>query len=444
MYDASRIESLGKPVAAIVNEEFLNDARSAASIKGVPALRLVHEKIAPDEKSMAKIEPRTIDVMDNIIAALTGALTAEELVPTMEEERPARIVFRGDLQEVNQFFYRRGWGDGLPIYPSTEEAVAEMLTGTDLPAEHVVAKIIPRLGKATVEKIAINAVMAGALPTHMPVLIAAVQAIVDPEAYFGLFEVSTCSFAPFLVVNGPIRRELNINCSSGTLSPGDIANSAIGRALSLIIKNVGGARKGVEDMGAHGNPGKHGMVVAENEEASPWEPLHVEQGLSGDDSAVSLVFSRGYYALPAYGTEPQDILQTVIYNVPPDRPGTLCVLMNRTYAEIMAEAGWTKQDVKEFIAEHTRSPLYQYNAIFAERDPKARYPLKAMDSIGLFTSPQDITICVSGGPGNFLGLTLTGHSWKRPRPVTRKVETPKNWEQVVRKYQNLVPRYARY
>src|SRR3990172_6493731 len=149
-----------------------------------------------------------------------------------------------------------------------------MMTGTDLPADHVVAKVIPRLGKATVDKIAINAVMAGALPTHMPLLITAVQMLADQKTRFDTFEVSTGSWAPFWVVNGPVRKDININCSSGALSPGDIANAAVGRAVGMMVKNIGGARKGVEDMGVLGNPAKWSMVLGENEEKDPWEPLH--------------------------------------------------------------------------------------------------------------------------------------------------------------------------
>ena len=165
-----------------------------------------------------------------------------------------------------------------------------MLQGTDLPPDHVVGKIIPRLGKATVEKIAINAVMAGALPTYMPLLIAGVEALLDPESAFDTFGVSTGSWAPFWIVNGPIRHDLQINSGYGALSPGNVANAAIGRALGLIIKNIGGIRKGVEDMGVLGNPGKYTLVIAENEEGSPWEPLHVERGFNAQDSTVTLFF----------------------------------------------------------------------------------------------------------------------------------------------------------
>jgi len=127
----------------------------------------------------------------------------------------------------------------------------------DAAADYVVGKMIPRLGKATVEKIAVNAVMAGALPTAMPLLIAGVEALLDPESGFGVFEVSTGSWAPFYVINGPIRAQLRINGSTGALSPGDLANATIGRAMGLIVKNLGGARKGVEDMGVLGNPAKY-------------------------------------------------------------------------------------------------------------------------------------------------------------------------------------------
>ena len=149
--------------------------------------------------------------------------------------------------------------------------------------------MVPRLGKATVEKIAINAVMAGALPTYMPVLIASVQALWTPDGT-PCATVSTGSWAPFWIINGPIRKDLHINSGSGALSPGDMANATIGRAMGLITKNIGGIRKGIEDMGFLGNPGKYSMVMAENEEESPWEPLHVEQGFKKEDSAITVFF----------------------------------------------------------------------------------------------------------------------------------------------------------
>jgi len=278
--------------------------------------------------------------MENIIAALTRPLSAEEKSPKPQLTKLPRIAFTGSYEEVNRLFYKKGWTDGLPIAPPTESAVAAMMTGTDLPADHVVAKLIPRLGKATIEKIAINAVMAGALPTHMPILLAAVQAMMDPQSRFDTFGVSTGSWAPCLIVNGPIRNEIHINGSSGAMSPGDIANAAIGRAIGLIAKNIGGSRKGVEDMGVFGNPGKYTLVLGEYEEESPWEPLHVERGFKKDDSTVTLFLPNTYIQTIPRDTNEKGFVETYASL----NPGSMSILLVvPSHAKVLAAEGWTKK-----------------------------------------------------------------------------------------------------
>ncbi|MEJ2111776.1 MAG: hypothetical protein P8Z37_18075, partial [Acidobacteriota bacterium] len=273
----------------------------------MPGVRALGTTIACESTVAEDIKEGIDTSLDDIIAALTEPLTEEEKNPQIEKEEQPRIVFTGTSREFNEFFYRKGWGDGLPLVPPTEEAVAEMLTGTDLPPDHVVTKLIPRMGKATVEKIAVNAVMGGALPTHMPVLLAAVDALSDPQTRFDTFEVSTGSWAPLLVINGPIRNDININCSSGMMSPGDIANAAIGRSLGLIVKNIGGARKGREDMGTLGDAMKYSLVIGENEENSPWEPLHVGFGYDKSDSTVTVMFPNNYNQTIPAQTTPEGI-----------------------------------------------------------------------------------------------------------------------------------------
>ncbi|MEJ2109736.1 MAG: hypothetical protein P8Z37_07470 [Acidobacteriota bacterium] len=295
----------------LANHGFVADAQSAASSKGMPGIRIVGESVACESTVKSEIEVGIEAAMKDVIDGLTKPLTREEKSPTQQTGKTPRVAFKGNLQEVNQFYYRKGWTDGLPIIPPTEEAVAEMLTGTDLPPDHIVAEIIPRKGKATIEKIAINAVMAGALPTHMPVLIATVQALDDPKTRFDTFEVSTGSWAPFLAINGPVRRDIDVNCSSGALSPGDIANAAIGRAVGLIVKNIGGARKAIEDMGVIGNPGKYSLVIGEHEEESPWEPLSVERGFDKDDSTVTVFFPNTFIQAVPIGTDAKGILDTL-------------------------------------------------------------------------------------------------------------------------------------
>jgi hypothetical protein len=279
---------MNKPAAIICHKGFAKDAQSAASSKGMPGIRLVLESITPTRGTIEEIHAEvTSTIANEVVIALTKPLSPEEQSPpSMEKEKLSKIVFKGNLKEVNRFFYNRGWTDGLPVIPPTEEEIAEMLTGTDLSADYVLGELPPRMGKATIEKVAINAVMAGALPTYMPALIAGVEALLDPLAHGQGWAVSTGSWAPFWIINGPIRNDLRINCSTGALSPGNQANATIGRAMALLTKNIRGTRPGIEDMGTLGNPMKYSMVVAENEEESPWEPLSID-----GDSARQIVLS---------------------------------------------------------------------------------------------------------------------------------------------------------
>jgi hypothetical protein len=411
----------------LANNGFTNDAHSAASSKGMPGIRIIGESVACESTVISEIEEGVAAAMKDVIEGLTRPLSPEEKSPIQKTGKTARIAFKGSLKEVNQFFYRKGWGDGLPIIPPTEEAVAEMLMGTDLPPDHIVAKIIPRKGKATVEKIAINAVMAGALPTHMPVLIATVEALADPKTRFDTFEVSTGSWAPSLTINGPIRRDIHINCSSGSLSPGDIANSAIGRAVGLIVKNIGGARKAIEDMGVIGNPGKYSLVIGEDEEGSPWEPLSLERGFTKEDNTVTVFFPNTFIQTVPGGTDAKGILDTLV------SMGTTSmssVILIPSWAKVLAGEGYTKQDVKDYIAAHRKT-------VEIPGFPNTANPVK-MDT-------ENLMILVAGGPGSFIGLLKSvGPGFFNNALVTKKIELPKNWDRLVAKYSNLKPIYERY
>ncbi|HJX12612.1 MAG: hypothetical protein A2W25_15670 [candidate division Zixibacteria bacterium RBG_16_53_22] len=444
MYDAVYVEQLNKPAVALVNENFMYDARSAASSKGLPTVRVLASAVPCECINEQIVEPIIDSMMDDIIKGLTKPLSPQEESPEQPKvEETPRIIFKGNLQEINRFFYKRGWADGLPIIPPTEEAVKEMLTGTDLPADHILGKIVPRRGKATVEKVAINAVMAGALPTYMPVLIAGVEALLDPESFFHVWGVSTGSWAPFWIFNGPIRKDLNINYSSGTLSPGNIANATIGRSMALIIKNIGGARPGIEDMGVLGNTGKYSMVMAENEEANPWGPLHVENGLHKDDSAVSLIFPNS--SVPVFpGTDYDGLLNSMIHSV--TRRGLTCIVLNPAHAKTLFENGWTKEEIITYITQFARVPAYRnpsYHKAALIKIPKAYRVLNEMESSPVIENPAWIRIIVAGGPGNFIGI-YAGGRWPGNEWVTKKVNLPANWGSLVKKYKDVVPNYAFY
>jgi hypothetical protein len=392
----------------------------------MPGIRVIAEPIACESTVTADIEAGVAGAMKDIVEGLTKPLTPEEQSPKPKTAKPPRIAFKGTLEEVNRCFYGKGWTDGLPIIPPTEAAVAEMMTGTDLPPNHMVAKVIPRLGKATVEKIAINAVMAGALPTHLPFLIAAVQAVSDPKSRFDTFEVSTGSWAPFFAVNGPFRNDVNINCSSGALSPGNIANSAMGRALGLIVKNIGGARKAVEDMGVLGNPAKWGLVLGEYEEESPWEPLSVERGFKKGDSTLTLFLPNTYIQTIPSETNAKGILDILARMGPSSMS---CLVVIPSHAKILSSEGWTKQKVKEYIAEHAAPPFG--TMIGGENAARQKMDI------------ENLMILVAGGPGAWMGLHRSVGGFENAL-VTKKIELPKNWDKLVAKYKNIVPDYEKY
>ena len=428
---------------------FLADARSAASSREMPGVRSLG--VIGSAPTDEQIRNEISTAMNEIITALTKPLTEGEKFPRKEIEKHPPIAFKGSFKEVNRFFYKRGWTDGFPIVPPTEEEVAEMLTGTDQPREYVLGKLVPRLGKATIEKIAINAVMAGALPTYMPVLIAGVQALLNPVMEYAVFGVSTGSWSPCWIINGPIRQQLSLNNGSGMLSPGDLPNSTIGRAMGLIIKNIGGIRKGVEDMGVMGNPMKYSSVMAENEEDSPWEPFHVEAGLKKDDSAISGFFPNSYSQMIAYSPDDRGILGTIIYNLGPGRrDGKTCVLLIPAHAITLATKGWTKKQVREYVSANAYVPYYQHPnhwGSFVTEQTQKQAPLNPQDPIRLLPSSDRIRLIVGGGPGGFMGIMRGSQFESGIRSsdfVTQKIELPSNWDRLVVRYKDVAPTYVKY
>jgi hypothetical protein len=445
VYDSIVIEDKNTPTVTIAFEHFVNDALSAASSRGMPVIRVVPETIVSESTVMEDIEAAITAVADDMINALTRSLTAEEKSPKQREpEHPARIVFKGSLQEVNRFFYQRGWTDGLPIIPPTEEVVAEMLTGTDLPADHLVTELEPRRGKATVERIAVNAAMAGALPTYMPLLIAGAQALAANPAS-GMMAASTGSFSPFWLINGPISKDIHVNSSFGAMSPGNIANATIGRAMGLITKNIRGVRKQIEDMGVLGNPGKYTMVAAENEEFSPWEPMHVEHGFQKEDSTITLTFPQSFQQMVPFGTDDKGILGTVINSITPARMGVFGLVLTPAHAKSLADSGWTKKKIKEYIIENAHVPMDQLKQF----GPGVRGSIfidiseDQGDSFSIFRitqrDPEPVQVYVFGGFGSWMGFLQGG-----PQPVMKKAELPGNWDTLVAQYKNIVPSYVRY
>ena len=204
----------------------------------------------------------------------------------------ARRVELSPLEDDFEAMWSRGWTDGLPVVPPTEARVLAMLEGTGRAPQEEVAVVPPNLVPVTVEKVAVNAVMAGCRPEYLPVVLAAVEAACTDEFNIHGVLATTWSAGPVVVVNGPIARAIGMNSGVNVLGQGNRANSTIGRALQLVVRNVGGGRPGGVDRATFGQPGKLGLSLAEDEEGSPWESLAVERGVAPGSSAVT-VFAGG-------------------------------------------------------------------------------------------------------------------------------------------------------
>lgn len=266
----------------------------------------------------------------------------------------SRRIAVGTLEDPVEATYARGWSDGLPLVPPTPERVLRMLQGTSRDPQEVVTVVPPDLVECTVEKVAVNAVMAGCLPEYLPVVLAAVEAACTQEFNIHGVLATTYFSGPVVIVNGPIAREIGMNSGVNALGQGNRANATIGRALQLVIRNVGGGRPGEIDRATLGNPGKYTFCFAEAEETSPWEPLAVERGLSPGTSAVTVFAASGVQPFfDQLARTPETLarsLATCLRVVGHPKWGlawdVLCVI-SPEHARVFRDGGWSKQRLRD-------------------------------------------------------------------------------------------------
>ena len=331
-------------------------------------------------------------------------------------------------EAVFQFMLEQGWSDGLPVIPPTTDRVRAMLDYAQRDASELIGYINPDAGSATVEKIAVNAVMAGCLPEYMPVLIAAVKAITEPEFNIHGLQTTTNPVSPLLIINGPVRGLIGLNSGRGTLGPGYRANATIGRAIRLLLLNVGGAKPWSTDMSVHGSPGKYVSCMGENEEDSVWDALHVERGYYAAQSTVTVVGAQGLSNCLTFYKEPESFL-TMIASAMADishnnyllAAGNPLVILTPGHASIFEEKGYSKQRVKEELFELCKVPL--------ERFPKETSVITYEDGFAMdgdrvcpCQSADDIIVVVSGGPEPY--HVLYSGNFGDTTAVTALVELP--------------------
>lgn len=442
------MEKLGKPGVLVVTNNFVHDAESSAKDNGMPAIRIVtvpSENYYRARVSVEEMRPIAAGAIDALITALTRPLTQEEVKP----KPTAQEVTKGTLkisaknytaayEKFNQMFYENRWSDGLPIVPPTKEAVKWMLTGTSRSPNEVLGKVAIKNGTATIEKIAVNSVMAGAKPEYLPVIIAAMEALLDKNYDLNHMQASTGSNTPVIIVNGPIAKELNINSGIGYLGHGWRSNNTIGRALRMCLINLGHVWPQVNDMGLTGREAAFGnYTFAENEEDSPWKPYHVDRGFKAEDSTVTVSSMMWHLRQGPGGAvtvhTPKEALQSLAkifvdigYPTTPAKTWiwskNYILAMDPGLARNLSKLGYTKAEIKRWLFENARIPYSD----FSEREKRAlklaigdgrihphvlsNEQLKESGMIPLVSSPDFIHIVVVGGMPGYTGV------WCYPGP----------------------------
>lgn len=304
------------------------------------------------------------------------------------------------MADAFEYAYEQGWTDGLPIIPPTPEAVQRFVAAAGRQGGEVIGIIPPRQGQATIDVIAVNAVMAGCRPEYMPVLIAALEGLTDPHYPLEFMQVTTNPMTPFLLINGPVRQQLEINAGTGCLGPGWRANATIGRAIRLILQNAGGALPGVYSKTSFGSPLRYTFLCGENEEENPWTPFHVDRGYARTDSTVTVFKASNYCNISGgEGVGPEEILRQIATNMPPMYGGGdgVLLLLGVNHARSLYEAGLSKRDVQQQLWTQARLPERHFAAAFAAMEHASGRGADGM--VWRTRSPEDIAVVVAGGPG---------------------------------------------
>ncbi len=431
------LEKQGIPTVSFVAKGFEKAWRQGAAAFGLAALPMALTAQTFTNATASEIEHMVDLALEDLIAGITK--TAERQDTAVPKVAPAESVvveaqdYPDAYAAMNELFLGNEWGDGLPLIPPTPKAVSEALRHTKRDPQEVIALLEPNFGVATVERIAINSVMAGCKPEYLPVLIAAVKAIAQPRFMLRDAAVSTGSRSPLLLINGPIVERLNINYGVCALGPGapSRANIAIGRALRLIYINLCGVRPGATDPNTIGLPTKFGMCVAENEQQSPWEPYHVEMGYARDVSTVTVKTVYGCVETEdKKSTTPEDLADGAVsaarhFGSPfggwlgggtsnPDRELEVDAqhmwLICPDHAAKLAAGGWSKNDVKKYIWKNATIAFQQIAARRSiGKDPQGRW-LKHPElqlwleahpevEVPMSAGPESYRIAVVGGPG---------------------------------------------
>ena len=343
----------------------------------------------------------------------------------------ARHVEFGDDEDEFEAIFERGWTDGLPVIPPTQKRVLRMLGGTARDPKEVLGLCPPNLAELTVEKVAINAVMAGCKPEYLPVVLAAVEAALDPLFAMHGVLATTMFVSPVLVVNGPIRRQIGMNALGNALGQGNRANATIGRALQLVIRNVGGGRPQEVDRATLGNPGKYTYCFAEDEEGSSWEPLSTDFGFARGVSTVTVFAGYGLQGVVDQKSRtPESLARSlaeslkVAHNVKLAPACDVMLVVCPEHDRTFRQAGWTKARLRDELMSLCAIP--GEDLIRGAKGIDEGLPASvAGKTVNKFRTGGLLIVRAGGGAGMFSGIIggWTGGGFAGSIPVTREVKS---------------------
>jgi hypothetical protein len=437
------------------------DAGFSKSVKAIGKQAGVDLRVATYPGVISTHERPTIaknieDVLvDQIVRQLTDDGGAQETPDLASTPAERDIVFRGSFEEVNAFFLRNQWSDGLPIVPPSSEKVDEFLAFTDRSADEVIGILHPSLAAASVWNVAVNGVMSGCRPEYMPILLAIVEVMADPE--YGLKHGgSTPGWEAMIIVNGPIRAQLGLDCGQGAQRPGNQANTSIGRFYRLFARNVPRFLPGSTDMATFGQMFR--PVVAENDEACAamgWEPLHVTRGFKADENAVTITSVRAASdPFTTAGETPERHLDYIVdwvkrmiepYQSSRGYVETHVLLLTPVIAALLANAGYSKRDVATYIMKNAVVPARYYEWSMMQADhhtpdttlaglvekgelPQAWHVSDDPDRlVPLMLAQTQWLIVVAGDPLRNRSC-IYRQNFKQGYATSKKIKLPAQWE----------------
>jgi len=382
-----------------------------AQTRGLSDLPLIKVPHPVSSISLDSLRSLAESNIDSIIEALTGEPVRNDdslKLADDRESKPESLAVPESPVRMFQYLAKKGWTDGLPVLPPTREAVGEMIKASGFDKDESLGVVPPLNGIATIERIAANAVMAGCLPEYFPIVIAAVKGLLQPGFNLNGVQTTTGNVAPLIIVNGPCRNALEINYSSNVLGQGWRANSTIGRAIRLVLTNIGGAMPGIYDKATLGQPAKYTFCIGENEEENPWEPLHVERGLKHEMDAVSVVGCSGVHSIIDEASKTaKGIIMTMALSMMGGATSGVTssealLIICPEHAATLSAGGYSKKNIRQELFTRARTPHENISddnlELLAKRRPMW-FQNSGFRELPVVDRPEDIWIIVAGGKG---------------------------------------------